>query len=179
MAVEELAVALDLTPGTVVHHLKRLRDADLVDSRPRPPYVEYALRLDRLAEIGGQLDRVGRELGGDLGTLPGPAPDWGGRSAVRVLSNFFEGDRLVRIPAQQGKRLTVLRYIAENVFEQGREYPEKEVNQLLGLRHPDVASLRRYLVDEGFMTRAGGTYRLAPESAWPMPRSDGNTGRTG
>ena len=28
------------------------------------------------------------------------------------------------------------------------------------LRHPDVAALRRYLVDEGFMDRAGGIYQL-------------------
>ena len=30
----------------------------------------------------------------------------------------------------------------------------------LALRHPDVASLRRYLVDEGFMERSAGIYRL-------------------
>jgi DNA-binding transcriptional ArsR family regulator len=168
MAVEELAAALDLTPGTVVHHLKRLRDAELVESRPRPPYVEYSLRLGRLAEIGGQLDRAGRELDGELGTLPGPAPEWGGRAAARVLQSFFEGERLVRIPAQHGKRLVVLRYLAENAFEQDREYPEKELNQLLALRHPDVASLRRYLVDEGFMSREASVYRLTPESEWPL-----------
>jgi DNA-binding transcriptional ArsR family regulator len=172
MAVEELAAALDLTPGTVVHHLKRLRDAELVDSRPRPPYVEYSLRLGRLAEIGGQLDRAGRELEGELGTLAGPAPEWGGRAAARVLQSFFEGERLVRIPAQHGKRLVVLRYLAENVFEHGREYPEKELNQLLALRHPDVASLRRYLVDEGFMTRAASVYRLTPPSEWPLTGGD-------
>ena len=37
LSVEELAAALDLTPGTVVHHLKRLRDAELVEARARPP----------------------------------------------------------------------------------------------------------------------------------------------
>ncbi|CAN5127541.1 hypothetical protein BH24CHL7_BH24CHL7_02840 [soil metagenome] len=168
MAVEELAAALDLTPGTVVHHLKRLREAQLVESRPRPPYVEYSLRLGRLAEIGGQLDRIERELSGELGTVPGPAPEWGGPAAARVLGNFFEGDQLLRIPAQHGKRLIVLRFLAENVFETGREYPEKELNQLLALRHPDVASLRRYLVDEGFMTRAASVYRLQPTDQWPQ-----------
>lgn len=167
MAVEELAAALDLTPGTVVHHLKRLRDADLVDSRPRPPYVEYWLRRVRLAEIGGLLDRIGREQEGELGTLPGPAPAWGGPAAARVLRSFFEGERLVRIPAQHGKRLLILRYLAETVFEDARDYPEKELNQLLALRHPDAASLRRYLVDEGFMQRAAGVYRLRHRAEWP------------
>lgn len=44
MAVEDLAAALSLTPGTVVHHLKGLREAGLVESRPRPPYMDYSLR---------------------------------------------------------------------------------------------------------------------------------------
>lgn len=169
LAVEELAAALQLSPGTVVHHLKRLRDAQLVEARPRPPYVEYSLRLERLAEIGGSLDRVGREQSGELGSLPGPTPAWGGPAATRVLRSFFEGDRLLRIPAQHGKRLVILRHLAESVFVEGREYPEKELNQLLALRHPDVASLRRYLVDEGFMTRAASVYRLRPQAEWPLP----------
>jgi DNA-binding transcriptional ArsR family regulator len=45
MTVEQLAAATSLTPGTVVHHMKRLRDAGLVESKPRPPYVDYSLRL--------------------------------------------------------------------------------------------------------------------------------------
>jgi hypothetical protein len=129
--------------------------------------VEYSLRLERLAELGRLLDVIGREQSGELGSLPGQAPAWGGRAAARVLQSFFEGERLLRIPAQHGKRLVVLRYLAETVFEVDREYPEKELNQLLALRHPDVASLRRYLVDEGFMTRAAGIYRLLPPDAWP------------
>jgi len=35
----------------------------------------------------------------------------------------------------------------------------KEVNQRLALFHPDVAALRRYMVDGGLMTRANGEYR--------------------
>ena len=37
LAVEELAAALQLSPGTVVHHLKRLRDAQLVEAGAPPP----------------------------------------------------------------------------------------------------------------------------------------------
>jgi len=29
----------------------------------------------------------------------------------------------------------------------------------LALLHPDVAALRRYLIDGGWMTRSGGVYR--------------------
>ena len=63
----------------------------------------------------------------------------------------------------------MLRYLAETVFERKRKYPEKEVNQLLAVRHPDAASLRRYLVDEGYMTRKNSVYRLRPRRDWPAP----------
>lgn len=44
-------------------------------------------------------------------------------------------------------------------FEKGVDYTEREVNDFLGGYHDDYASLRRYLVDEGFLTRAAGVYR--------------------
>ena len=64
LAVEQLAEALKLTPATVVHHLKKLKDAGLVESHPRPPYMDYSLRIGRLAEIGGELHKIDRELAG-------------------------------------------------------------------------------------------------------------------
>lgn len=168
MAVEDLAAALALTPGTVVHHLRRLRTAGLVDSRARPPYVEYSLRIGRLAEIGGRLDRIEREFraAGEAEVELG-MPEWAGPRETRVLRAFFEGDRLMSIPAQHAKRLVVLRHLAETAFEADTDYVEKDVNMRLALRHPDAASLRRYLVDKGFMTRSAGVYRRLPAGAWP------------
>jgi hypothetical protein len=84
-----------------------------------------------------------------------------------VLRAFLEDGRLTSIPAQGKKRLVILLYIAETVFTEARAYPEKEVNQRLALLHPDVASLRRYLVDLRFMSRERGVYRLNPMEAWP------------
>jgi DNA-binding transcriptional ArsR family regulator len=167
MSVEQLAAALGLTPGTVVHHLNRLREAGLVGSEPRPPFVDYSLRVSRLGEIGGELHRLAREQDG-VTNEPLERPAWANVEEGRVLRAFFDGERLLGIPAQQSKRLTVLRYLAETIFERKRKYPEKEVNQLLAVRHPDAASLRRYLVDEGFMTRKSSVYRLRPRREWPV-----------
>jgi DNA-binding transcriptional ArsR family regulator len=168
MSVEQLAAALSLTPGTVVHHLKRLREAGLVESKPRPPYMDYHLRIGRLGEIGGELRRLAREQAGQPNQQI-VAPSWASAEDARTLRAFFEGDRLVSMPAQHAKRLTILRYLAETVFERKRKYPEKEVNQLLAVRGADAASLRRYLVDEGFMTRKNSVYRLRPRRDWPAP----------
>ena len=167
MSVEQLAGALGLTPGTVVHHLKRLRDAGLVESRARPPYMDYSLRLERLAQIGGELHRIARVQSG-ADERGAALPEWAGRDEAKVLRAFFDGDRLLSIPAQHSKRLIVLRLLAESTFERKQKYPEKEVNQRLAVRHPDAASLRRYLVDDGFMARKQSVYRLRPRKEWPQ-----------
>ena len=77
ISVEDLAKRLELSPGTVVHHLNRLRAARLVESKPRRPYVDYSLRLGRLAEIGSELGRMAHEQAGDEAPADapnGPAP---------------------------------------------------------------------------------------------------------
>jgi hypothetical protein len=43
-------------------------------------------------------------------------------------------------------------------FEPGVRYDEKQVNVIVGRFFADHASLRRHLVDEGFLTRERGVY---------------------
>lgn len=81
----------------------------------------------------------------------------------RVLHAFLKGGRLTVIPAQRKKRDVILRHLAK-VFEPGREYPEREVNTLLGTYHDDFFTLRRELVGAGLLTRSGGVYRRPEES---------------
>jgi hypothetical protein len=88
----------------------------------------------------------------------GDAPRREGRDPrLDVLRRFLVDGRLVAIPAQRGKRLVVLDHLA-GLFEPGVRYTEAEVNQSLAAYHPDFAALRRYLVDEEFLDRAGGVY---------------------
>ncbi|MGZ6265653.1 MAG: DUF2087 domain-containing protein [Candidatus Limnocylindrales bacterium] len=163
MAVEELAAASGLSAGTVVHHLKRLQATGLVESKARRPYVEYALRVDRLQAVSRQLaaleraDEAGAELPGPNGE-PLPAYD------ARVLRAFLRNGKLVSIPAQEKKRAAVLRYLVARCFAEDRAYAEPEVNERLAAYHEDVAALRRYLVGAGLMTRTGGIYRRAQTS---------------
>ena len=73
------------------------------------------------------------------------------------LRVFLGEDRIETIPAKQSKRRLMLDHIAQ-AFEPGVRYPERDVSLFLSGLHPDHASLRRYLVDEEFLTRAGGEY---------------------
>lgn len=76
---------------------------------------------------------------------------------ARALRPFFRGGRLVRVPARRSRKLLLLDRLAQE-FDVGTHYPEVEVNERLRRFHDDVAALRRYLVDEGFLDRDGGEY---------------------
>lgn len=77
---------------------------------------------------------------------------------AKVLRNFMTDDgRLHTIPSKRSKRLVVLDHIAQS-FEPGRTYPEQEVNAIIERIHPDYAAIRRYLVDDQFLTREDAVY---------------------
>lgn len=75
-----------------------------------------------------------------------------------ILRAFLTADeRLSRIPTKIRKRLVVLNELAQQ-FEIGKTYDETQVNNILRSWHDDVAALRRYLVEEGFLERRDGLY---------------------
>ena len=104
-----------------------------------------------------------------------PAADGPGRRRLteleKVVRTFLRDGRLVSIPAKPRKRDLLLPVILDCCFPDDRDYEEKEVNMRLALLHPDVAALRRYLVDGRLMSREGGMYRrtkpMAGEEAKP------------
>ncbi|GAB3072691.1 hypothetical protein GCM10027053_42360 [Intrasporangium mesophilum] len=80
------------------------------------------------------------------------------RDKDAVLRAFVAPDgSLKSIPTKIRKRLVILDHVAQE-FEPGERYDETSVNNLLRPYHPDVAALRRYLVEEGFLDRAEGVY---------------------
>lgn len=59
---------------------------------------------------------------------------------------------LREFPPKEKRKLIILRHLAGR-FETGREYTEKEVNEILKEAYPDYVTLRRYLIEYGFMDR--------------------------
>jgi hypothetical protein len=75
-----------------------------------------------------------------------------------VLRAFVKPDgSLSAIPTKLRKRLVVLNEMAQQ-FDLGETYDETAVNTMLRAWHDDVAALRRYLVEEGFLGRRDGVY---------------------
>ena len=141
--IEQVAEASGLPLKDVALAARRLARAGLVHRDG------HALTLH--AELFGAAARAAAEA------APAPEPLSDDPAEDAVLSAFVRNGRLTSIPAQRSKRLVVLDHLVR-VFEPGVRYPEREVNALLAVWHPDVAALRRYLVDEGLLTREAGIY---------------------
>jgi hypothetical protein len=71
---------------------------------------------------------------------------------------FVRDGRLTSLPSRRRTLLLAACAFLADRFERGRRYREHEVNELLADDAPDVATLRRLLVDEGFMQRDHGAY---------------------
>jgi hypothetical protein len=78
-------------------------------------------------------------------------------SAQAVFRSFVKDDRITAMPAKRSKRLVLLDHVA-GLFEIGVYYREQDVNSILRTVIDDYVTLRRYLVDEGFLDRAEGEY---------------------
>jgi ADP-ribosyl-[dinitrogen reductase] hydrolase len=83
-----------------------------------------------------------------------------------ILKRYGRKGVLTHLPTKLEARLEVLAWVA-TPFEVGRTYREAEVNDLLRGHEVDHVTLRRYLVDYGFLTRAAGIYQLAADPPWP------------
>lgn len=138
--VDQLVATTRLTGRVVARALARLQSAGLVEETDGA----WTARLETLQEA--------TRAGAAQGTDEHARAD---RETAVVLRAFIRNGRLMSIPTVRRKRLVVLDYLAR-VFEPGVRYSEKEVNASLRAFHDDVAALRRYLVDEGFLSREGG-----------------------
>lgn len=86
----------------------------------------------------------------------------------KVLSNYFkEGldGAIETIPSKEKRKIVILQHIITR-FEAEKSYTEAQVNTILKGVHEDYVSLRRYLIEYGFMTRSddGSRYELTAHS---------------
>ncbi|WP_437737212.1 metalloregulator ArsR/SmtB family transcription factor [Sorangium sp. So ce1335] len=149
---EELAERLGRSASTVSFHLRKLDEAGLVTKRKTQYYQVYALRDDLLR-------LTLKELVALPSASDGPAQRRAERSKNQVLRAYFRGGVLVQMPKQWRKRRLVLEQFVGR-FEAGRCYREQEVNEIIHALYPDHCTIRRMLIDEGYMARDGQIYRL-------------------
>lgn len=154
---KELGEMLSVSPPTMSHHLAKLTAAGLVSVKRDGQSRIFS--LDERA-LSATTRLIAQRNAASLSSGIGDADDQESRERAKVIRDFFDGNRLKQIPAQRKKRVIVLQHLLEP-FDANQEYPEKQVSEILRNAHEDFATLRRELVDYGFMTRTGGVYRVA------------------
>ena len=151
----ETARAMAITPSTVRNHRFQLRE--------RARQARVFLALMRLLET---VPRRGEDLVEQHPTAVMVDERYATTRDEReaFLATYFpEGPqgRLRTFPAREKRKLVVLAELARR-FQPDREYTETEVNAVLRAAWDDFATLRRYLIEYGFMERKpdGSAYWL-------------------
>lgn len=167
MRVAELAEALELSEPTISHHLKILREMGLVNLRIDGTSHYYRLSTDMMKRLKRQVDQleslevpVQRTERDDLEWIE--ALDFG-EDDKKVLRDYTAEGRLTQIPVKQKKLLVILNWL-DTLFEESRFYTEAEVNEIIGAVHHDYVTLRRCMIDFGYLRRerGGGQYWKSP-----------------
>ena len=165
--VSEMAGLFNFNEPTVSHHVSKLHSAGLLRLRMEGNQRFYSINEKRLAMFKGYVNTIE--------TLPTQTEkpksdttwievlDWS-EADKKVLRDYTKNGRLTQLPVKTAKFLVVLRWLITK-FQLGTHYTEKQVNAILGEAHEDYATLRRSLVDYGYMRRerGGGDYWLTPE----------------
>ncbi|WP_347437003.1 DUF2087 domain-containing protein [Fodinisporobacter ferrooxydans] len=87
----------------------------------------------------------------------------------KILKKYFPESidgSLKTFPLKEKHKLIVLRQIAKR-FQSEQTYNEKEINQILKHVYDDYVTLRRYLIEYGFLDRKsdGNQYWLKSDAA--------------
>jgi len=79
--------------------------------------------------------------------------------AQKILDQNVSTTGYINFPKKQKKKLVILDYIAKQ-FKKEKKYTESEVNEILVTMNDDYVTLRRYLIEYGFLDRApdGSSY---------------------
>ena len=75
------------------------------------------------------------------------------KEKAKVISTYMdESGALKNYPAKEKKKIIILEEISKN-FSKGKHYSEKEINRIIKRIYEDYATIRRALIEYGFLDR--------------------------
>jgi len=155
-----LAGKLGLTAPTITHHLKKLREINVVYERREKNTIYFYLNKSVISHQAEALIKLSQFEKGEQSL------EINNEEAAKVIENFIGPDgRLKNIPAQRKKKLIIFRHIVKGLKE-GRKYEEKELNEYIKRFFDDYATIRREFIINHFMYRENNIYELNPEEMW-------------
>jgi predicted transcriptional regulator len=166
--VGELAGRVELGEPTVSHHLAKLRENGFVTLRMAGNQRFYRANeagLNAFKRFVSDIEKMPQSY--DKRTSDESWIDALGWSAedAQVLRDCTRNGVMTLFPAKRKKQLVLLRWLA-TLFEADRMYTEPEVNAILKRVYAeDFVTLRRDLVDMGYLRRerGGGKYWVSNE----------------
>lgn len=140
---KEIAAELGIAASTVRNHRFALRER----AKQARIFLAAMDNLERNASAEGRFMTIRRSA-----TMVDERYRVTEAERAEILAKYFVGEKLREFPIKQKRKLVVLDKIAK-AFEPGRRYTEKQVNEALLEFYGDYATIRRYLVEYGFMDR--------------------------
>jgi ArsR family transcriptional regulator len=145
----ELAQATGLSQRELLRQVGLLQYFGLVRTEGEVRNPDYHTRY----ELNQEAFRAARQAMGKFrGVKPRPTD-----SRELTLETFMPGGKLVAFPKKNDQIVVILNETAQR-FEAGKQYTEREVNVILEDINEDYCTLRRYLVDYGYLSRSAGVY---------------------
>jgi hypothetical protein len=148
VTLRELADLLELKPAEVLDHLAEMTALNFVIAQPQTGQTLYRFNIDALHTLSRDVLRRENVT---------PADNVTDERERKILRNFFEGERLKILPESPVKFAILIKWLATQ-FEMDARYTEKQVNAIIERFHEDYATLRRGLIDAGWMRRENGVY---------------------
>ena len=143
-SVIDLAEKMEKDPASILRHLEVLKKANLVIESEVSGFKVYRFNSKSIESIARQQFEKPRQ-DKSFTNLPD--------DEMKLVSSYIQVDgSLKMIPSQAKKIKIILEYVID-AFKFDAYYSEKEVNEILKKFNPDMAILRRYLVDYRFLDR--------------------------
>ncbi|EOR26966.1 metalloregulator ArsR/SmtB family transcription factor [Cytobacillus oceanisediminis] len=156
---QALAEKLGLSAPTITHHLKKMREINVVYERRDKNTIYFFLNKSVILQQTDSLRNLAIGMEESVMAVTN-------EEQAKIVENFFTKEgRLKNIPSQRKKKLVVFKYMLKGI-EFGRKYEEKEINEYIKQYFDDYATIRREFIINHFMYRENNIYELNPEEMW-------------
>lgn len=153
MTDNEIAKELGVAPGTVRHQKFMFREK-AKQAKLFLAIYEFAIssytKIKQKTEVNREAVKIHKGA-----TMIDDRYSVTNEEEEKILNNFFislEPLKLKTFSAKEKNKIIILRRIAAQ-FDKERRYTEKEVNAVLDAIYDDFATIRRYMIEYGFMQR--------------------------
>ena len=147
---KEIASNLGVAQSTIRNHRYKLRE------RERQAKLFLSLMALLSKSTNRQVNKLDKEFIYDAHKTATTVDDRYNitdKEKENVIKNYFTPEGALKTyPSKEKKKIIVLEEISKN-FKKGKIYTEKEINRILSRIYEDYATVRRALIEYGFLER--------------------------